>query len=82
MRISQREARRLRQRVGELEREREGQRSAWCGEYPGGTHIASVVAGGSQADVIRTARKLRHAVVCTVRDSGEILFHALPVGKA
>lgn len=79
--ISQRDARNLRKRVATLEAEREAQRRAWSTEWPGGTHITSVAAPAAEASAIRTARRLRHAVVATVRDNGEVLFYALPVSK-
>lgn len=40
--ISQREARRLKQRVEQLERERREERQAWCRDYPNGIHFGSV----------------------------------------
>lgn len=80
MTISQREARRLRKRVEELERERDQQRNAWATDYFGGTHIATLDVENLTAELsaINTARRLRHAVVVTT-DGPRIRFHALPL---
>lgn len=40
--ISQREARRLRKRVEQLERERRDERTAWGRAFPGGWHVGSL----------------------------------------
>ena len=40
--ISQREARQLRKRVAELERQISNQRHAWAAEWPGGVHLCSI----------------------------------------
>lgn len=82
MRISQREARRLRKRVDELERERNEQRRQWSAEYPGGVNVTAVSVGSDSRVVtaIRVSRALGHAVVATVRE-GDVLFHALPLPK-
>lgn len=81
MKISQREARRLRKRVDELEKVLEDQRDRWSRTYFGGTEIARV----SLKDVvqpltaIRTARVLRHSVVAVVNnDDHDVRFVALP----
>lgn len=83
MRISQREARRLRKRVAELESAESDRRNRWVRDYPGGAQIAT---GTFSADsrvvtAINTARLLKHAVVATAGDDGVVRFFALPVGK-
>lgn len=76
--ISQREARRLRARVTELERELDKQRMNWSSDWPGGVHIATAENEKANAEKIQVARKLGHAVVAT--DNGErIEFRALPL---
>lgn len=82
--ISQREARRLRKRVKELEQAIENQRSVWSQDWPGGTDIGRI---GDQIGIdprllgaIETARKLSHAAVCTTTGA-VVRFHALPLPK-
>jgi hypothetical protein len=76
--ISQREARRLKKRVDELEREIDGQRRNWSNDWPGGVHIATAENEKANAEKIQVARKLGHAVVAT--DAGDrIEFRALPL---
>lgn len=78
-RISQREARRLRKRVQELE-DRERQRlSAWGGGYPGGVHLASrqIETGEWFFGALKTARRLGCALVATISDSGQINYYAV-----
>ena len=53
------------------------QRNAWTQEWPGGGHIGAVAVEVGCSSAIRTARKLKHAVVCTVRDNGEVQFYAV-----
>lgn len=81
--ISQREARALRKRVAELERERDEQRNRWANFFPGGTHIGTLLA---QRDWLRGriegARMLGHAVVVTApNNDGNLEFYALPLGS-
>jgi hypothetical protein len=66
MKISQREARRLRKRVTELEAAETKRRRTWSQEWPGGVQIAATSPTESVLTAIRTARKLGHAVVATV----------------
>lgn len=78
-RISQREARRLRKRVAELERMDSQRRVSWAQDWPGGVHI------GTEENVsekvrssVQTARRLGHAVVVKQEDQTPRLhFYAL-----
>lgn len=79
--ISQREARRLQKRVAQLESELSNQRHVWACDWPGGVHIASQDSVNGTAGIVRTARKLGHAVVVVARDNGELLFYGLPLGQ-
>lgn len=79
MRISQREARRLRKRLGELERAELQRRNAWANGWPGGVHLGATLPSDELRGAIKTARKLRHAVVATVTDNGMVQFYALPL---
>lgn len=84
-RISQREARRLRKRVEELERQQNQQRSRWAQEFVGGTQIATDQHGNAQSPVpvaVRTARMLRHAVVVVGDETANLRFFALPLPEA
>lgn len=76
--ISQKEARRLKARVRQLEIILEEQRRRWGQYWPGGTNITSLSAPDPRLlTAIETARLLGHAVVVTV-ESGRIYFYALP----
>lgn len=83
MKISQREARRLRKRVTELETHLDHQRRSWSQEYVGGVEITRTQwkAEDVVPTAIRTARKLDHAVVCVGDDGGLIRFIALPLAE-
>lgn len=77
-RISQREARRLRKQVEALRGIIRRQRLAWSQEYVRGVQICSIESHHF-IDVIRTARKLKHAVVAVPDDTGGyIRMVALP----
>jgi hypothetical protein len=61
--ISQREARKLRKRVAELEKRNEQNANAWAREYIGGVHVANATVSDVSHAICRTARKLGHALV-------------------
>jgi hypothetical protein len=79
MKISQREARRLRKRVSELEADELSRRRQWATEWPGGTTIASTSWSKDAAVpvAIRTARCLGHAVVALEDGAGLVRFVAV-----
>jgi hypothetical protein len=71
--ISQREARRLKKRVRELEERIRMQNVRWASEWPGGVEIASFTDVGELVSAeIRTARLLGHAAVCTVNQANVV----------
>ena len=80
MKISQREARRLRKRVDELE-ERETKRFAtWATfGYPGGVQLGNrkLDTEGWFFGTLKTARRLGCALVVTVADDGCIRYYAV-----
>jgi hypothetical protein len=82
--IPQREARRLRKRVAELEALIQRERSVYAGEWPGGVHIGSFStdAADSRFAAVHTARKLDHAVVVVSNDYKNFNVYALPHPKA
>lgn len=69
MKISQREARRLKKRVAELEALREKERSSWVREYPGGVHLGSWTPAEWLFASIKTARRLGFPVVVATHDT-------------
>jgi len=77
MKISQREARRLKKRVAELEQKERDQRSNWCRTYPGG-----ICLGTWTMDVdwfrgrLEAARMLGHPLVVTL-DQNKASFYAV-----
>lgn len=83
MKISQREARRLRKRVGELESLLRSQRMAWSREWPGGIHIWTSEANtDAKMATLRTARRLGRPIVA-VADQGSptIRYYAVNPDK-
>jgi len=78
MKFSQREARRLWKRVAELEKAEQARLRRWATDWPGGTEIARCEFSNSDAAVaIRTARRLKHAVVALADDDDTLRFVAL-----
>lgn len=77
--ISQREARRLRKRVAELEAMERKRRGAWNAEYPGGTHIGSFKFDERTDAALSVAMLLGHALVIGGKNSdGSRRIYALP----
>ena len=77
MKISQREARRLRKRVEELEQLEDSRLKAWKSEYPGGVFLTGISVQPAVHAMAKTARKLGHAVVVTTNGDTELHFYAL-----
>ncbi len=79
--IPQREARRLKKRVEELEGQLMHQRSCYARDWPGGLHIASfsVTSDDNRFAAIHTSRRLRHAVVAVSNDYRNFNLYALPL---
>jgi glycine/D-amino acid oxidase-like deaminating enzyme len=81
MKISQREARRFKKRVAELEQILERQRRSWVSDWPGGVNVAQHEHVSDTAflpAVVNNCRHLGHAVVVTV-DGGKLMYYALPL---
>jgi hypothetical protein len=82
MKISQREARRLRKRVAELEAGIRQQRAAYSQTWIGGVDIGRhEFTGYYLPAIVRTARRLGHAVVAVGDETDTIRFIALPHPK-
>lgn len=79
--ISQTEARKLKKRVAELESLERIRLNAWARDWPSGVHIDTLAVVPSTAAAVRTARKLKHAVVATIDDSNVMHLHALPLAE-
>ena len=74
----------LRRRVRQLEYEENERRGNWSNSYPGGVHLATIDAQAEITAVVRTARRLSHAVVVIEQEEGEkkrLLFYGLPLPK-
>lgn len=76
MRISQREAQRLRKRVAELERRDRERFQAWTKEYPDGVHLDTVALTSVEHAQFRTAAKLGFALVGKL-DGENIMIYAV-----
>jgi hypothetical protein len=76
--ISQREARRLRRRVTELEGVLRDQRVRWASSWPSGTVVARITPDATTKAIIQTARKLEHAVVAVI-DGDNLAFFACDI---
>lgn len=82
MLISQREARRLRARVTELETVLKRERFLYGQEWCGGVEIAHIELQVPDARAIRTAHRLSHAVVVLSHPTDNaVRFMALPHPK-
>ena len=80
--ISQREARRLKKRVTELEDVINRQRRKWSADYVGGVHLGELTRERDWlTGRIEGARMLSHAVVVTEESDGKLNFYALPQAK-
>ena len=79
MKISQREARRLKKQVEELLRDERSRLGKWAMDWPGGVNVASTQWGPNDVVpvAIRTARLLGHAVVAMADSNGLVRFMAL-----
>jgi hypothetical protein len=83
MKVSQREAHRLRKRVAELERTLQRFYNAWGSDFIGGTHLGTVppdAVGQRLFGALEAARKLKHAVCINAHNDG-VKFYALPLPK-
>ena len=78
MKISQREARRLRKRVSELERIDAGRKARWSSDYPGGTNIDTLHVSETEWFIVRTAKALGHAVVVVPGNKPELRVYGIP----
>lgn len=78
-RISQREARRLRKLVADLERREANRARTWSSEWPGGVHLFGVTLQSDQIACLRTAQKLGHYLVVKVDSCGSTQFYASKV---
>lgn len=76
MKISQREAHRLKRRIAELEGIQRKQRNLWWSDWPSGIVLSRLKVSDSTYAEIKTARKLKHAVVVTVENDNTIAFFA------
>lgn len=81
--VSQRAARASQKRVRELERVIQQQRLAYSQEWVGGVHIGTVALGkdDARAVVVKTARRLGHAVVVIQNNDSDLELMALPHPK-
>ena len=77
MKISQREARRLRKRVAELERREEARNGQWSSEYPGGVNFWNLKADPGTWNAVKVAQLLKHAVVVKTSDDVTLRFYAI-----
>jgi hypothetical protein len=77
--ISQREARRLRRRVEELERNNIRRLSLWHSEYPGGVNVANLDTGDWGKELrakLLTTRMLGFAIVAKM-DGPRVMFYGV-----
>lgn len=76
--ISQREARKLRKRIEQLEERDRIRVSRYTSEFPGGTHIQSLTLNEVPAARLQTVAKLEHALVAKV-SGAELHLYAVKV---
>ncbi len=75
--ISQREARRLKKRVKELEEEKRVALNQWRSEYPGGVCIRNFTCSDVSQAAINTAQKLGCAIIGKLRND-TLYIYAIP----
>jgi histidinol-phosphate/aromatic aminotransferase/cobyric acid decarboxylase-like protein len=79
MKISQREARKMKQELEALRARENSRFSRWGSDYPGGTHFLTLTVSESAAYAIRTAQTLQHAVVVRIgSNTNDVRLYALP----
>ena len=78
--ISRRQAIANRKEMERLRDELRRQRNSWSREWPGGTHIGSIVVSEVTVAQVSTARLLNHAVVAVV-ENNQLRLYALPLEK-
>jgi hypothetical protein len=76
--ISQREARKLKKRVEELEQRERARIRRWSGDYPGGVHVQTLNLNELPAARLQTAALLEHALVARVNGT-ELYIYAVTV---
>ena len=77
MKITQREARRLKKRVAELEQIQAGQRSSWTRQYPGGVHLVNINVEGDSKGRLEGAQMLSHPLVAKL-EGYVVRIYAIP----
>lgn len=77
MKISQREARRLRRRVQELEDHQNARLRRWSSVYPGGVHINTIKMSNVEACIVATAVKLGHTIIVKEGSNDELYIYAV-----
>jgi len=74
--ISQREARRMQRELRQRDADESRRRSRWKADYPGGTHIDTIVLSDVEFSIVDTAMKLNHAIVAKL-DGGTLKLFAV-----
>lgn len=79
--MTQNEARGWRKRALAAEKQLQDQRSSWAEDWPNGIQIAAIDLPVETFSAIRTARKLRHAVVASDvgMNTNRVVFFGLPL---
>lgn len=82
--MSQPEAQNWKHRALRAEKELEEQRYCWANSWgPGGIDIGRTYALGPElGSAIRTARKLKHAVVAITQGDSMVTFMAMPLSRS
>jgi len=80
--LSQAEARAWRSRALAAEKAIDQQRRVFSAEWPGGIEIGRTTPDPVLYASVKTARKLSHGVVVTLRDNDTLAFLALPLPAA
>ena len=75
--ISQREARRMKKRLAELEARDSARARHWSSEYPGGVNIDTLTVHGVEYVAIKTAWMLGHAVIVKPVRTNEVQVFAV-----
>lgn len=63
MKISQREARRIKKRLADMEEAERRRYSKWCSDFPGGTHMQSLTLSEIPAATLNATSRLGFVMV-------------------
>lgn len=79
MKISQREAQRMRKELRALHERDAARQRSWSSDYPGGVNIDTIAVNDCEWHIVMTAQKLGHFCIARASQNGktELLIYAV-----